>query len=110
MSDRTRGTVAVAIVAGLLAAGFILMQTGVYGLTVFLLLPAIAGALAVWAMQPDSAGRAIMQGALAGGSLPLLVLLFGLDGLVCVLMALPVAAFLGGLGGLLAYQAVKRRI
>ncbi len=104
MNDRNRGMAAVAIVAALLAAGYALMQTGVYGLTIFLLLPAIAGALVVWAMHPDSFGRACLMGALAGGSLPLLVLLFALDGLVCVLMALPLAALLGALGGSLAYE------
>ncbi len=107
MMGEMRAAVAFIILAVMIASGFCLVSSGVYGLTIFLLLPGAAGGLVAWVERPESSGRALRLGAIAGGLAPLLILLAGRDGVICMLMAMPLAALLGGIGGWLAYHVVN---
>jgi hypothetical protein len=89
--------------AALFGAAFYLAQHGKYGWTLFVMLPVLAGGLSTWSFQPETWKRAISVGAGAGACGCALFLMTGLEGIVCVLMALPIAVPLAILGSLLAY-------
>jgi uncharacterized protein YndB with AHSA1/START domain len=103
----TKHRVAQAAALGILALiGWLLMEGGVYGSFLFLILPMLAGAVPVL-FNPtleDVAAWAGMRAAMIGC---LLFLLIGIEGFVCTLMAIPIAAPLGALGGFLAANLRK---
>jgi hypothetical protein len=76
-----------------------------YGLTLFIALPMALGALAAWAFRAKSAGDAVGCGIMANVVAMLGFFALGLDGFICVLMAMPLVVPLGALGGWLAYAA-----
>ena len=86
------------------AGGFSMLHWGVYGWTLFLIVPFLLGGLGAFALQAKTRLRAAIIGALTVLSALSLVLLMGMDGLVCVLMAAPLAAPLGAFGGWMAFQ------
>jgi len=88
-----------------IAGGIALLKAGIYGWTAFVLLPVILGALAAWIFRPSTASRAAGLGALTVAAATLSLLALGLDGLICIMMALPLTTPLGALGGLLVYHA-----
>ena len=51
--------------AVLSAGGLWLVRTGLYGWTIFIVLPVLLGGFAVWMFRPATAGRAAATGALA---------------------------------------------
>jgi hypothetical protein len=110
VSKTARGLVGVLVVASLVAAGIGLLNRGVYGWTIFALLPMLIGAFASWIFQPATGWKAAKLGALtvlaAGCALPVL----GMEGLLCLALALPLAAPLGALGGWLVYRAQSSRL
>jgi hypothetical protein len=69
------------------------------------MLPVIAGALSTWSFQPETPGRAAKIGAITGALGCGLFLLLGVEGLICVAMALPLVVPLAIIGSLLAYGA-----
>jgi hypothetical protein len=105
MSTATRGSVGLLFLAILVAGGVGLLRSGTYGLTIFILFPVLLGGLASWVFRPATGGRAIALGAItvtvALGSL----LVLGLEGLFCIVMAAPLAGPLGALGSWLVYRA-----
>ena len=76
---------------------------GIYGWTLFVILPMIAGAIANWTFRPTTARRAAAMGALAGAVGCASFLVFGAEGLICVLTAIPVVVPLAALGSVLAF-------
>ncbi|MEO8370461.1 MAG: SRPBCC family protein [Candidatus Solibacter sp.] len=76
---------------------------GYYGWTLFIMLPVLAGGLGTLIFQPRTAGRASWIGVCIGAVGCALFLVTGVEGFICVLMALPVAIPLAVLGSLLAY-------
>jgi hypothetical protein len=92
----------------LLAGSVGLMSSGLYGLTIFLLVPMLAGALANLVFPRASAGGAAGSGLLTAGLGLGLFLLLGFDGLICIVMAAPIALPLGALGGLCGYMIARR--
>ena len=86
-----------------LAGALVVSRRGVYGYALFVLLPVIAGAIASWAWPPVTAGRALFLGIKVGAIGCCLFLVFGVEGFICVLMALPVVAPLAAIGSLLAW-------
>jgi hypothetical protein len=110
MSTARRGLIAVGLLALLGAGGVALVRTGVYGLTIFVLFPMILGGLATWVFRPTSGGRAAGIGALSAAAAACSLLFAGLEGLICIAMALPLAMPLGALGGWLAYRAASLRL
>src|ERR1700690_888821 len=93
-----------------LAGSVGLLRAGVYGLTVFVVFPVVAGGLAAWGFRPTT-----WQPALGVGGLTLTVascsfLLLGQEGLLCVLMSLPLGMPVGALGSWLVYVAGPSRL
>jgi hypothetical protein len=75
-----------------------------YGLTLFVAIPVLIGAIVAFICQPVSAGRAAFQGAVAVGCLTCGLIVIGVEGLICIAMTLPLAVPLGALGGAIAYR------
>ena len=103
-----------AIYGSLLAAlvacvGYQLISTGLYGFTLFALLPVLVGAIGAWVTQAKSSSKAMRAGIYANLIGCAAFLLGGLEGLVCIGMALPLALPLGAFGGWLVYAATHKR-
>jgi hypothetical protein len=82
------------------ALGAQLLRYGAYGLTLFAIIPFCVGGIAVSALCPATALGAMFDGALSVILVSSLTLLSGSEGLLCILMAIPLGAPLGALGGL----------
>ncbi|HWZ31407.1 MAG TPA: SRPBCC family protein [Bryobacteraceae bacterium] len=100
------GVLGVAIL--IISAG--LLHKGVYGLTLFVLIPVLIGAVApAWA-NSKTAWSAAGVGILANLVASLFLLALGAEGLICVVMAWPLVLPLGALGGALSYWAQHRAL
>jgi hypothetical protein len=109
MSAPSRSPAGLLLAISLLACGVALLRAGIYGWTVFALFPVVLGGLAAWVFRPATGARAAGLGALTVTAATGLLLIAGLEGVVCILMALPLAAPLGALGGWLMYHAESSR-
>lgn len=99
------------ILAAILAAASVaLVKEGVYGLTVFLVFPVVLGGLSAWVFKPNSGWGAAGVGALAVVAASLFFLLGGMEGLVCIVMAVPLAAPLGALGAWVVYRSASPKL
>jgi hypothetical protein len=110
MSTPVRGLVGVLLLAVLAAGGFGLLHSGTYGFTIFILFPLVLGGLASWVYRPASASSAAAAGALTVMVAVSSLLILGLEGLGCIVMALPLAVPLGVLGACLMYRAQSSRV
>lgn len=89
----------------LVVLGLVLIREGIYAWTLFIVVPFAIGCAAVW-VKPRATGLgAAGLGALAATAAAFSLLLLGIEGLVCVLMCVPLTVPLGALGGLLAHHA-----
>jgi hypothetical protein len=104
VSTPARWLAGLPIVAILFFGGVALLRSGVYGWTIFILCPVFLGGLASWISRPTTGGRAAGLGALAGIAAACSLLILRLDGLVCIVMSLPLVIPLGALGGWLVYR------
>jgi hypothetical protein len=102
----------IAAVVGLvlLGLGFFMIRTGTYGLTLFLVLPVAVGAFGAWVAKPKAGWHAATAGMLANVIASLGLFAFGSEGLICILMAMPLIVPLGALGGWLAYAPTRKHI
>jgi hypothetical protein len=100
----TRGDIALVMFGILAVAGVLLVRSGLYGMTIFVLLPVFLGGYAVWTFRPQSGGQAALRGALSTLIALGLFFLIGAEGLICIFMTAPIALPLGALGGWLAYK------
>jgi Polyketide cyclase / dehydrase and lipid transport len=100
---------AVLCLAAAVAAGAALLTRGNYGLTLFLVLPAAIGAIGCLIVRPRNAGHAAGIGAIAALIASCSLFTVGAEGLICILMALPLTVPLGALGGWLAYSMAHPR-
>src|SRR5215472_5220764 len=107
MSLHARIVTSLALLAGTAVAAVALIRGGLYGWTIFVATPVILGGIAAWLFQPKSTGGAAFTGALGTAAGSVLLLLLGMEGLVCIVMAVPLACPLGALGGVLVYQAQR---
>lgn len=105
MNTTARGIIGFLVFALLAMGGVLLTRRGIYGLTIFVLLPAIVGGLATWIFRPATGGRAASSGALTVLVALCALLGLGFEGVICLLMASPLALPLGALGGWLVYRA-----
>jgi len=110
MTSRKRLILGVAIGLALTALTFSMVYTGTYGLTLFVVLPVALGALAAWMVKPKTAANAVYAGMFANLIASLGFFAFGVEGAVCIVMALPLALPLGALGGWLAYSSKPKRV
>jgi len=104
-----RSCVGLLLVITLAIWGVVLLKASIYGWTIFVLLPSILGAVASWVVRPKTGPRAASAGAVAVMAAACLLLTLGLDGLVCIVMALPLTMSLGALGALLVYHVEPSR-
>jgi hypothetical protein len=109
---RTRGRYFVGLLwlAILAIGGAGLLHGGIYGWTIFILLPMVLGGLASWAFRPETGAQAAGLGALAVIIALASLLMLGREGLVCIAIALPLALPLGALGSWLVYRARSSRL
>ncbi|HEY6467435.1 MAG TPA: SRPBCC family protein [Candidatus Acidoferrales bacterium] len=94
----------------LIALSILLVRTGTYGLTLFVVLPIALGALAAWVTKAQTASKAASVGMVANLIASAFFLSFGWEGILCIAMALPLALPLGALGGWLAYTSTHKRV
>lgn len=85
------------------------LRIGLYGWSIFVVFPALLGGLSALLFRPTTGPRAAGVGALTTTAAAFLLLLAGREGLICILMALPLVVPLGALGGWVAYQARSSR-
>ncbi len=101
MTTLQRGFVGLLLLIALVAGGASLLKSGTYGFTIFVVAPVLIGALASWVVRPATAKQAAGVGTLAILLATCSLLVAGWEGLLCTLMALPLAL---PLGGWLAYK------
>lgn len=99
-----RRALAGSILLLLVLSAFVLLNRGMYGWTVFVIVPTFLGAFSSWIFRPTTAWRAAGAGALTVFLAGCGLLVLGQEGLVCLAMALPLMLPLGALGGLLVFQ------
>jgi hypothetical protein len=110
VSIAERRFVGLLLLVVLVGGGFALLHRGLYGFTIFALSPALLGGLASWVFRPATGTQAAGLGALTVIAALSLLLLVGLEGLICIAMALPLALPLGALGAWLVYQVGSLRL
>jgi Polyketide cyclase / dehydrase and lipid transport len=93
----------------LVGLGLLVIRTGTYGLTLFVVLPIAVGAFGSWVAKPKTAAKAAIAGMIANGIASLGFFALGLEGAICIAMAVPLALPLGALGGWLAYGPARKR-
>ena len=100
-----------AIIVGLVAILISVFAVKSYGVTLFLGTPFIQGMVVGWAFNresikpnPQTSGVVILSVLLFGGA----VMLFALEGVLCLAMAFPIAAVVALLGGVIGREIAKR--
>lgn len=97
--------------AGLLMAGVlfgggaVLLRSGTYGLTLFIVLPVILGGVGAWCTRAATGGEAAITGGLAVVLASFGWLALGQEGVLCIVMSLPLSLPLGCLGGWIFYRS-----
>jgi hypothetical protein len=86
-------------------AALFFFNIGLFGLSLFVVVPLSTGALGAMAFQSASAKRAAGAGSLTTAIAGFSLLLIGKEGLICIVMALPLTVPLGALGGYLFFAA-----
>jgi Polyketide cyclase / dehydrase and lipid transport len=109
MNTLQRTLIGLLLLAALVGCGLGMLQAGIYGLTLFVLFPVILGALASWILRAKKGSEAVAIGAFSVMTGCLLLLATGWEGVICMVMALPLAMPLGSLGAWLVYRAQNSR-
>lgn len=107
--NELRALLSIIAFALLTGVAFALANYGIYGWSLFIALPVIAGGLGTWTFRPRTLPRSLGVGAGVGAAGCLLFLLLGREGFICVLMAIPVVVPLAMLGSMLLYLASSLR-
>ncbi|HEY4977831.1 MAG TPA: DUF805 domain-containing protein, partial [Candidatus Acidoferrum sp.] len=102
-----------AAVTGCGLGWFSIHALGSYGWTLFLAIPFFMGFFSVWLFtyeQPRSASEAMAVAVLSVSLSGVFLIGIALDGVICILMAAPIAAVLALIGAYLAYviRSIKR--
>lgn len=82
----------------ILIAGIALLQTGIYGWMLFVIVPLALGLLGAFIVRPATARRAAAIGAWTVLGASFLLLVFAFEGAICIVMSLPLVLPLGCLG------------
>lgn len=96
---------------GLLAAYVATLADRSYGIALFIAVPFLVGFVAVWVRgldEPVTGAQAMGVSTLAVILLGCLIIAFAMDGLVCLIMALPIAIPIALCGGGAAYLLQRR--
>ncbi len=94
----------------LLGGGVLLLRSGIYGLTLFILMPVILGGLGAWCVRAQTTNVAVVAGGCAVLLASLGWLALGQEGALCIAMSLPLSLPLGCLGGFLIYHFQPGRL
>jgi Polyketide cyclase / dehydrase and lipid transport len=94
------GLVGTALIA---LSAYALMHAGNYGWTIFIVLPVMLGGLSTWVLRPSSTSAAAMFGAMTVSICTFALLFVHIEGLICILMCLPIVACFGILGAVLVH-------
>jgi len=105
----TRSLAGLLVLGALGAAGRALLHNGLYGWTIFIVMPVLLGALASWVVRPATRTGAAFAGMILVAIATLSFLLLGIEGAICIFMTLPLALPLGALGGCLVYHLQNSR-
>ena len=90
-----------------LAGGaYLLSSTGIYGVTLFAIIPTLGGMLGAAVYRARTRTQAAVAGLSACVVATSAFLLLGLEGIICILMTLPSSLLFGSLGGLLYLRMV----
>lgn len=87
-----------------LAIGIALLEAGIYGWMLFVILPFALGLLAACIARPATAFQAAALGVAAIMSASFLLLLFAFEGAACIIMSLPIVLPLGCLGAWVGFR------
>ena len=99
----------VAAWAALIAVAVTVAKAGVYGVVLFAFLPLAMGALVSWSRPVATIRQATVQGGLTAAMGCLFFIVIGVEGLICMVMALPLAVPLGMVGSCLSFHARNAR-
>lgn len=83
--------------------GGVLLHAGIYGWTIFVVLPIAMGSVAAWALLPETAGEAAADGAVTATLASFLLFSLGWEGAICIVMTLPLSIGLGAFGAWITY-------
>jgi hypothetical protein len=103
MGIKTRALVALLLLTLVVLGSLELVNLGIYGWTIFIVIPLCAGGIASWTFRPRTAAEAIETGILTGFLGSCLFLALGVDGMICVVMALIPAIALSVAGSTIVY-------
>jgi hypothetical protein len=95
--------------AALIAVAVSLARAGIYGVALFAFLPLVMGALVGWSRPVATIRQAYVQGGVTAAIGCLFFIVIGVEGLICMVMALPLAVPLGMLGSCLSFRAQNTR-
>ncbi len=93
-----------------LVCGILLISYGVYGWCLFYALPMLLGAIASWVDRPKFARDAIRTGIVAIVIASVILIGVKVEGIFCVVMALPNTLPAGALGAWIVYEARRYRV
>jgi hypothetical protein len=94
----------------LVFGGISLLHGGIYGWTIFIVAPVFLGGIASWVFRPATAAGAVELGGLTVTIATFSLVIFKLEGMFCIMMALPLALTLGILGSWLVYRAEPSKL
>ncbi|HEY3841470.1 MAG TPA: hypothetical protein VGL72_33095 [Bryobacteraceae bacterium] len=89
----------------LFGAALAVARRGLYGWSLFVVIPLIAGGFSSLICRPKTLGKAFQIGVATGTLGCALFLFLGLEGFICALMALPIVVLLTTVGSLLVYYS-----
>ncbi|HYP06454.1 MAG TPA: hypothetical protein VER03_09450, partial [Bryobacteraceae bacterium] len=107
MSRILRWAVTFLLSTVLVAGAFASIRAGFYGYTLFLAAPVLMGAVCSFLMQPQTAGEAMRYGAVVLGCMTCSLIVFGVEGVFCIAMTLPLPTSLGSFGGYIGYKLMS---
>jgi len=99
----------VAAWAALIAVAVGLSTIGAYGIALFAFLPLMMGALVEWTRPAKTLRQALKQGAATAAIGCAFFIVVGVEGLICMVMSLPLALPLGMLGSGLSFKVRTTR-
>ena len=93
-----------------LVCGVLLINLGIYGWSLFCALPMLIGAIGSWLDSPKCAKDAMRTGALSIVIASVVLIGAFVEGIFCVIMALPITLTGGAFGAWIVYEARRYRV
>src|SRR6476619_6374257 len=96
--------------AALIVVGVALSKVGAYGLALFVFLPFMMGVFVELFWPSETTPKALLQGGASAAVGCAFFIVVGVEGLICMFMALPLAVPLGMAGSSLMFTARHARL